>query len=201
MIVVQVAEPYQGEAQAQFISTTLSLKKRMSHISMPDILVLALYPSTRGFGFAIFKGPSRPIDWGVKDVRIDKNVSCLSKMKDLIEFYEPEVVVTEDYAEKRSRRCKRIQALLRNIARLVEEKRITNFRVPRATIRSFYSRFGARTKYERAKFISEQFPEFELQLPPPRRIWMSEDPRMSIFEAAALALMYWYGKEGEKKAA
>jgi len=114
----------------------------------------------------------------------------LSKIKDLIEFYDPEVVVTEDYAEKRSRRCKRIQALLRSIARLVEEKGIRNHRVSRTTIHNFYSRFGARTKHERAKFISDQFPEFELQLPPPRKIWMSEDPRMSIFEAAALALMY-----------
>ena len=168
---------------------------------MPDILVLAMYPSTRGFGFAIFKGPSRPIDWGIKDVRDDKNVNCLSKIRDLIEFYEPEVVVTEDYAEKRSRRCKRIQALLKSIAHLAEEKGIINHRVPRTTIRSFYSPFGARTKYERAKLIAEQFPEFELQLPPPRKIWMSEDPRMGIFEAAALALAYWYGKEGEKKAA
>ena len=68
-------------------------------------------------------------------------------------------------------------------------------------IRSFYSRFGARTKHERAKLIAEQFPEFEPQLPAPRKIWMSEDPRMSIFEAAALALVYWYGKEAEKTTA
>ncbi len=123
------------------------------------------------------------------------------KIQDLIEFYEPEVVIMEDYAEKRSRRCTRIQALLKNIAQLAEEKGITNYRVPRTEIRSFYSRFGARTKHERAKLIAEQFPEFELQLPPPRKIWMSEDPRMSIFEAAALALAYWYGKKEEKKAA
>lgn len=168
---------------------------------MPDILVLAVYPSTRGFGFAIFKGPSRLIDWGIKDVRDDKNVICLSKIQDLIEFYEPEVVVTEDYAEKRSRRCKRIQALLKSITNLAEKEGIISHRAPRAMTRSFYSRFGARTKYERAKLITGQFPEFELQLPPPRKIWMSEDPRMSIFEAAALALMYWYGKEGEKKTA
>jgi len=168
---------------------------------MPDTLILALYPSTRGFGFAIFKGPSRPIDWGIKDVRDDKNVSCLSKINALIEFYEPEVVITEDYAEKRSRRCKRIQVLLRSIARLVEGQHITNYRVSRTTIHNFYSRFGARTKHERAKFISDQFPEFELQLPPPRKIWMSEDPRMSMFDAAALALMYWYGKEEERKSA
>ena len=111
----------QGEAQAQIISTTL-FPKRMNHISMPDILVLALYPSTRGFGFAIFKGPSRLIDWGIKDVRIEKNVSCLSKIRDLIEFYEPEIVVMEDYAEKRSRRCKRIRICSRALRSLRRRK-------------------------------------------------------------------------------
>jgi len=33
------------------------------------IRVLAIDPSTRGFGFAVLEGPSRLIDWGVKETR------------------------------------------------------------------------------------------------------------------------------------
>ena len=37
--------------------------------------VLAIQPTTRGFGFAVFEGPQEPIDWGVKEVRKNKNAA------------------------------------------------------------------------------------------------------------------------------
>jgi hypothetical protein len=46
------------------------------------------------------------------------------------------------------------------------------------------------TKHTLAKSIAERFPEeLGFLLPPKRRDWMSEDSRMGIFDAVALAMM------------
>ena len=43
--------------------------------------------------------------------------------------------------------------------------------------------------YARAEMLAKPFPdELDLRLPPNRRPWMSEDSRMDIFGAVALAL-------------
>jgi hypothetical protein len=50
---------------------------------------------------------------------------------------------------------------------------------------------GQGTKHELAEILAKQFPE-ELgsRLPPKRKAWMSEDSRMGIFDAVALALVF-----------
>jgi hypothetical protein len=46
------------------------------------------------------------------------------------------------------------------------------------------------TKHALAEIIAERFPEeLGFLLPPKRRDWMSQDSRMDIFDAVALALM------------
>ena len=58
--------------------------------------VLALYPSTRGFGFVVFEGPRAPYDWGVKEIKEKhKNAKTLDAMRELIERYQPEAVAIE----------------------------------------------------------------------------------------------------------
>ncbi len=42
-----------------------------------------------------------------------------------------------------------------------------------------------------ARTIAQLMPEFEQHLPPVRKIWMSEDYRMGIFDAVAIAMAQW----------
>jgi hypothetical protein len=46
------------------------------------------------------------------------------------------------------------------------------------------------TKYERAQAVVQRFPVLTQKLPPKRKPWESEDYRMSVFAAAALAMAY-----------
>jgi len=47
-----------------------------------------------------------------------------------------------------------------------------------------------------AQTLAAQFPvELGKRLPPKRRPWMSEDPRMDIFDAVALAASVWPKKQ------
>jgi len=161
-------------------------------------LVLAIYPTTRGFGFALFEESLSPVDWGVKEVRqSNKNARCLEKIALLMDLHQPDIVVLEDTTVKGSRRSARIRRLTRAIEHLALSRSIETHRYSRRAIRMCFAQAGAATKYEVAQVIARQIAAYEPLLPPPRKIWMSEDPRMALFDAAALALtFYCHAKEG-----
>jgi hypothetical protein len=76
----------------------------MSRAYTKDKRVLAIDPSTRGFGFAVLEGPNRLIDWGVKETRSNKNTKSLKLIAELIERYQLTAIIVEDYAGRGSRR-------------------------------------------------------------------------------------------------
>jgi hypothetical protein len=157
--------------------------------------VLALYPFTRGFGYALFEGQKFAIDWGMKEARKNKNARSMKSIKELITFYYPDVIILEDYAGTGSRRCKRVQRLIRDITRFAKLRNVRVYQYSRGYVREIFSSCGATTKYEIAEIITEQFPEFKPRLPSERKLWMSEDPRMSIFDAASLALTFFFTED------
>ena len=172
----------------------------MTHELSGDDLVLAIHPSVYGFGYALLEGPLSTIDWGLKGNRStskDKNAVCLDKIEELIHFHKPQVIVIENYDGPDSRRHKRIRKLIDEIARLGAHLQIPVCAFSRADIRFFFKHYKAQTKEEIAKVIVEWLPEFELHLPPKRKPWMSEDPRLNIFDAVSLALTFFY-KERSK---
>jgi hypothetical protein len=162
-------------------------------------LVLAIFPSTRGFGYAVFEGPHSLVDWGVKSARrAQKNLESLQKIRELIIFYRPDVLVLEDYEGQGSRRAKRIRVLINLITgHAVGEGMSTAF-FSRAEVRAC---FGLTNKREIAEAIARDFPELEPRLPPVRKIWMSEDCRMSIFDAVSLAVTFFHAKSRTRRAA
>lgn len=155
-------------------------------------VVLAIYPSTRGIAFALMKSPLAAIDWGIKGAYgVDKNALLLKRVAELLEINQPDVVVLEDPTSARLRRAARIGRLTRAIERRAEDQVIDVHRYSRATVQECFGQFGARTRYEVAVAIATRIAAFERFLPPPRKLWMSEDSRMGIFRAAALALTYY----------
>ena len=57
---------------------------------------------------------------------------------------------------------------------------------------SIWAGSDATMKQEIAIAIAEHFPELAPRLPRSRKPWMSEDYRMSIFDAVALALTFFF---------
>jgi Holliday junction resolvasome RuvABC endonuclease subunit len=160
----------------------------MSRDYTKDIRVLAIDPSTRGFGFAVLEGPERLVDWGVKETKKNKNTRTLTLIEDLIDRYQPSVMVVEDYEGKGSRRCDRIGELINYISKLASQRKIKARSVSRLKVKQVFSESGASNKYEIALDIAKRFPELAPRLPRFRKPWMSEDYRMSIFDAVALGL-------------
>jgi len=158
----------------------------------PQDLVLALYPFSRGFAFVFFEGPDSPFEWGVKEIREKhKNSKTLEAIKKLIDRYRPEVLVIEDTIDGGSRRTSRIRKLYRMLVHFAEAEYVDLHRCSKTEVKTCFASVGAGTKYEIAKAIAIQIPAFAHRIPRFRKPWMSEDPRQSLFDAAALGLTYY----------
>ena len=162
----------------------------MSH--RPHSLVLAIYLSTRGLAFVVFESPLCPIDWGVKEVRGPrKNDACLTTVGSLLERYAPGIVVLQDTSPEGTRRSRRIRHLNDAIAELVGCVGIETISFSRREVMVAFVQYGVINKQSLAETIARHIPAFARYLPPPRKPWMSEDSRMSLFDAAALALTFF----------
>ena len=171
----------------------------MIHKRSSTEIVFAVFPSAKGFGYAVFEGPTSLLDWGVKGARGGKkNSESLKRIRELLTFYRPDVVVLEDYEGHGSRRAKRIRTLINVLNAHAVEEGISTASFSRGQVRA---RFGVIAKRQIAEAIVREFPELERRLPPVRKIWMSEDPRMSIFDAAALGMTFFDTKSSAKRAA
>lgn len=162
--------------------------------------VLAVVPTCHGYSFVLFEGPEAPFDWGTKDIRgEEKNAKTLDGVKAIICRYQPETLVLEEMAQG-TRRTARIRRLVRMLVHLADTEGVAVARYSRRDIRACFLSVGAKTKYEIAKAIANQIPAFLHRLPPIRKIWMSEDPRQSLFDAAALGITHYVSRaarEGE----
>lgn len=149
--------------------------------------LLALYPTTRGFGFALFDQDERLLDWGITGIRSsEKNDPTLRAIERLIDRLEPTILVCEDTRTIDSRRHTRIRTLLHEVYARATLRGLQVFRFSRGTIRNY---FGIHTKRELAQMIATAFPPLAPRLPPKRKPWMSEDARQSLFDAVALAII------------
>ena len=163
----------------------------MNSNKINETRVLAIAPCVQGIGFIVFNGPHLPIDWGIKWTRHEKNAKGVAKIAELIERYQPDIVVLEDHRGEGSRRAKRIEDLLDAIAALVRRKNIETACYSRRQVRHHFAGDGAITKLRIAKSIAGTLPELAPRLPAKRKIWLPEHADMSIFDAASLALTHF----------
>jgi len=162
----------------------------MNQINPKHFRILAIAPSTRGFGFAVLEGQEMLVDWGVKTVKGDKNAQSLKKVEEMIAHYQPGVLVLEDASAKNSRRSPRIRNLSQQIIKMAVTRKVSVKLFSRDQVMKTFFADGQGTKHALAEIIAKRFPE-ELgsRLPPKRKAWMSEDSRMNIFDAVALVLI------------
>jgi len=152
--------------------------------------ILAIAPSTRGFGFAVFEEQDTLVDWGVKRMTGDKNTRSVAKVKEMIIHYQPGMIVMEDTSSKTSRRVVRIRKLSQTLIALAASQKISVKLFAREIIQKVICPNSKGTRCEVANAITERFPEeLGFLLPPKRSTCQSNDYRMDIFEAVALVLM------------
>lgn len=151
---------------------------------------LGIDPTSRGFGFAVLEQNGNLVDWGTRQTPShNRNARCIAAVLTLIRKYEPDVLALEDCSADGSRRCSRVQALIRTLRRRATEHTLSVRLVGPRELREPCSDKQRATKHEIAQMLAARFSALARQLPPRRKPWMSEDPRMGIFDAVALAVV------------
>lgn len=162
----------------------------MTHSQSKQHRILALVPSTKGLGFAVLETPSTLVDWGVKPATGNKNVHSLVSADGLLARYQPTVLVLEDPTAPDVRRAARIRILHARLVAVATRRTVKVKLLTRTRVRRFFLGEDAPgTKQAVAEILATQFPdELGSRLPPKRRLWMSQNYRMDIFDAVALAV-------------
>jgi hypothetical protein len=160
-------------------------------------LALAIYLTAHGFAFALFEGPLAPVDWGI--VRRDgaeKNRRCLKAIAALLQRHRPDVLILQDTSWTGTTRPQRITNHNAAIFKIAENCAISVCAFSGDQVCAAFSSVQPLTKHAIAEAIVKHIPAFESFLPEPRKWWNSADPRMGLFDAAALVLTFFHSLQG-----
>lgn len=162
----------------------------MTAVCLEQDRVMGFHPTARGFGWVVFEGPFRPIDWGLVSARKDKNATCLKRLDALLARFAPEGLVLEAYDRESSRRARRISRLGASVRRAADARGVETVVYHRSQVREAFAESGARTRREIAETVARHLDAFRHRPPPPRKPWDSEDGREALFAAAAVVLTH-----------
>jgi hypothetical protein len=152
--------------------------------------IMAIHPTTRGFGYVVMSGPFSLTDWGTVAATKHKNATCLARLTKLLDRYDPHAVVLEDPTQEK-RRSGRINNLCKAVAALCHSRSIDLAAFSRADMFRCYATVGAKHWQDIAEAVARQHEPLRKLIPSRRKAWQSEARRMSIFAAAAIAMTYW----------
>lgn len=156
------------------------------------IRILAIAPLSRGLGYAVMEGPDKLVACGNKAILHNKNAGALAWVNRFTKFYQPDVLVLPDVTAADTRRAARIKTLHRQIVAWAGKQQLKVRLISVTQVRGKLLGDVKATKFAVAQMLAAKFPMgLGMRLPPKRRPWMSEDPRMDIFDAVGLALAFW----------
>jgi Holliday junction resolvasome RuvABC endonuclease subunit len=154
----------------------------------------AVCPVGRGYGYVFFEAAARPVVWAVRHLRMrcgQRNAAAMVEIESLLDRYQPDEVVLEEWAPGSDRRSTRIQRLHQSIAHAAQTRGIGVSRLTKKNVRAVFRSVGAVTRHEVAQTVARQFPGIAHRLPAKRRIWDSEKAISSLFSAAALGIAFY----------
>jgi hypothetical protein len=139
-------------------------------------LITAIYLNSRGFGFALFEGPTAPLDWGTVEIRgKEKREKLLARVDLVFARYRPDVVVLLDMSEHGTHRPHRIRRLNETITKRAEGHGFPVRLFSRNDVRRCVAYLQTVSKDTIAAAIVKRIPALGRLLPPPRKLWKSED--------------------------
>lgn len=155
-----------------------------------NVRTLAIYPSSRGFAFAVLEDGSL-VDWGLAKTFAKTEEAFLTRLESLVERYRPSHLSLEDHA--RSRRRLRAKTVVDTALGYALFRAIQTVLVSRAAVRFGLQIDERASNHDLAIRLSNLFPELAPLLPRRRRLWESEAERIQVFQAVGLAVTATWG--------
>jgi Holliday junction resolvasome RuvABC endonuclease subunit len=162
----------------------------MNHLKVPG-LVLAIHPTSRGFGWALFEGPLVPVDWGIASAKVNRSAQCMTRFKQLLDQYQPSALILEKFEESDSRRSERIRLLAQTMRGFANNRDMDTLVYSREEVSAAVAGSTKASRHTVALAVAEQLPILEHRLPNARKLWQSEDNRQCLFDAVAIGVTHY----------
>ena len=162
----------------------------MNH-SKPSGLVLAVHPTSKGFGWVLFEGPLVPVDWGIASAKVNRSAKSMSRFKQLLDQYQPSALILEKFDEDDSRRGERIRELAQTMRGFASNRDMDTSIYSRQEVSTVVTGNAKASRHTAARAVSERLPILQHRLPNARKLWQSEDDRQCLFDAAALGITHY----------
>jgi Holliday junction resolvasome RuvABC endonuclease subunit len=151
--------------------------------------ILAISPSSCGFGYAVMEGKGRLVAYGNMVIKKNKNARVMLHAEKIIARYQPNVLAIQDVNGKGTHRHLRIKKLHQKVITLAEKDKIKVLKLSNRELRNSLLGNVRGTKYEMAEMLAKQFPDqLASRMPKKRKDWTSEDARMDSFDAVGLTV-------------
>ncbi len=152
--------------------------------------VLAVHPTASGFGWAVFDAAGALLEWGIASGKEGRSPRLLRRFKRLLTRFDPAVLVLEAH-DGEHKRADRIVELYRAFARAAADAGARGYTYDREAVAFALDIPHRSSRYEVALKVADFLPELSHRIPRKQAFGASEDPRQSLFAAAALALTYF----------
>jgi hypothetical protein len=156
-----------------------------------DPRVLAIDLRFQRSGFAIYEGSRRLLDYGTTVVPFERVENSTNRFSDLLKISMPSVIVVKKERWKDMAAHPQAKRLTETLTREAGARGIEIRLLEQNALKATFRNLNCETKAEISASLSRFFPNLAWQLPPQRRIWDSEHPRQSVFDAIALGFAYW----------
>ena len=144
--------------------------------------ILALDPWTGAIGFAVLED-EKLLRCGVRylaGMPLPKRLHMkgLSFVRELIEFYRPDVVVVSVTDYPGSKRSEHVRSFCRLLKKLIRAKALRLAEYDPYQLKSFLAPGYKLNRHGIARAVAQRFPELAAHVPPPRRVWQPQDLRL-----------------------
>jgi len=161
-----------------------------------SVRILSIDVRRNRFGYVLFEGPERLLDWGASAVspKLGRRAAveaALKRVAPLLRRCHPAAAVV-----KRPRRTKKGPSATSGPMLGVVQGEAVKLNIPMyfvtwQEVLDAFRVFPAHNKDNIAETLARIFPELIDKLPPRRGKWGTERPRMVIFDALAAGFTYW----------
>jgi hypothetical protein len=158
--------------------------------------ILAVEARYSRFGYALFEGPARLLDWGASTVtpRLAHRAAVETAHKRIASVLRlscPAAIVVKRPRRTRTGNAANPGPVLKAIIRSATTLQIPVHCLRREDVQEALHSLLGRTKDEVAAALVDIFPELLARLPPQRKAWQSERHAMIVFDAIATGFAYW----------
>ena len=156
--------------------------------------LLALDIRASRFGFAVFEGPTRLLDWGVRSFgeQGEKLKSTVSdRIATLLAFHRPFAVVVRLRKYHSAAHHKRLTTVLSSTRAEIGRHPTKCFAITTHRVKKCFAMTHQVTKHDIATWLANQFEELSWRLPTRRQSFQSEAPIMAVFDAVANGIAFF----------